>query len=102
MADSEEDYSIRDSDAQTIADRESWLRSLGMMPYTDQHEFWTKMDKENIESRKIHSLSFFLINQNDDYVSVLMEETVDNLLPCETVPGKITDGFKQHLDTLKQ
>ena len=45
---------------------------------------------------------FSLINHNDDYISVLMEETVDSLPPCEKMPGEITDGFKQHLDILKQ
>lgn len=53
MNDPEEDYLIEDSNAQSIADRESWLRSFGMMPYTDKCEFWTKLDKENIESRKV-------------------------------------------------
>jgi len=36
------------------------------------------------------------------YISVLMGELVDDLPPCEKVPGKITEDFKEHLDALKQ
>ncbi|KEQ73941.1 hypothetical protein M436DRAFT_23458, partial [Aureobasidium namibiae CBS 147.97] len=64
----------------SIADRESWLRSFGMTPYTTRHEYFTETDKENIESRK----------------------TVDDLPPCEKIPGKVTEDFKNHLDALKQ
>ena len=59
MADLEEDSLIDDSYAQSIADRESWLQSFGMTPYTAGREFWTKIDKENVESRKIRGKSFF-------------------------------------------
>ena len=30
-----------------------------------------------------------------------MGELVDDLPPCEKVPGKITEDFKEHLDALK-
>lgn len=70
----EDDYLIEDSDAQSIADRESWLRCLGMMPYTDKHEYWTKLDKENVESRKVRGKLCPLINHNDDCISALMVE----------------------------
>jgi len=50
---------LEDSYAQSIADRESWLRSFGMTPYTTGHERFTETDKENIESRKIHGKVIF-------------------------------------------
>jgi len=90
---------LEDSYAQSIADRESWLRSFGMTPYTTGHERFTETDKENIESRKIHGKVLFTTIV---YISVLMGETVDDLPPCEKVPGKITEDFKEHLDALKQ
>lgn len=58
--DLEEDDPREDHHAQTIAERESWLRSFGMMPYTTPEKFLSKMNMENIESRKIHGMLFFL------------------------------------------
>jgi hypothetical protein len=54
--DLEEDDPREDHYAQTIAERESWLRSFGMMPYTTPDEFMSKMNVENIESRKLHGM----------------------------------------------
>jgi hypothetical protein len=100
MADLEEDDPREDHYAQNIADRESWLRSFGMTPYTTPDRFMAKMNKENIKSRKIYGMFFFwpfLMTKQ-----VLMERIVDGLPPCEKVPGKVTDGFKQYLNGLKQ
>jgi hypothetical protein len=45
-----EDDPREDHYAQTIAERESWLRSFGMVPYTTPDKFMAKMNRENIES----------------------------------------------------
>jgi hypothetical protein len=58
----EEDDPREDHYAQTIAERESWLRSFGMVPYTTPDKFMSKINRENIESRKVQSKSFLLVD----------------------------------------
>jgi hypothetical protein len=62
----EEDDPREDHYAQTIAERESWLRSFGMTPYTTPDKFMAKINRENIESRKIRGMSFFLVDDDDE------------------------------------
>jgi hypothetical protein len=100
--DLEEDDPREDHYAQIIAERESWLRSFGMMPYTTLDEFVSKMNKENIESRKIHGM-LFLFDQPPMTENQVADGIVaDDLPPCEKVPGVVTEGFKEHMDALKE
>jgi hypothetical protein len=62
----EEDDPREDHYAQTIAERESWLRSFGMTPYTTPDKFMAKINRENIESRKIKGMSFSLVDDDDE------------------------------------
>jgi hypothetical protein len=100
MADLEDDDPREDHYAQSIADRDSWLRSFGMTPYTTSDKFMAKINKENIESRRIHGMPS-LINHHSQN-KILTEQSVDDLPPCEKIPGKLTADFKEHLDSLKQ
>ena len=64
MADLEEDDRREDQYAQNIAERESWLRSFGMTPYTTPDEFLDKINKENIESRKTYGMFCSVVNRS--------------------------------------
>jgi hypothetical protein len=64
MADFEDDDPREDHYAQRIADRESWLRNFGMTPYTTPDKVMSKINKENIESRKIQGI---VPSMNHDY-----------------------------------
>jgi hypothetical protein len=67
MADFEEDDPRGDRYAQNIADRESWLHSFGMNPYTAPDKIMSKISKENIESRKINGMLFSSVHSKDEY-----------------------------------
>jgi hypothetical protein len=71
-----------------------------MTPYTTPNKVMDKINKENIESRKIHGM-LLLINHTYR-IEILTKRSVDDLPPCEKIPGKLTAGFKEHLDSLKE
>ncbi|KEQ64781.1 uncharacterized protein M437DRAFT_64406 [Aureobasidium melanogenum CBS 110374] len=79
----------QDSLADDIVEREAWLRSFGMTPYTSPGDF----DMSKIKKKSAEFLEEKKINGT---------LSVDKLPSCEKIPGKVTASFKQHLNALKQ
>ncbi|KAH0367579.1 hypothetical protein KCU65_g4578, partial [Aureobasidium melanogenum] len=75
----------QDSLAEDIVEREAWLRSFGMTPYTSPGDY----DMSKIKKMRAEFLKEKKIN-------------VDKLPSCEKIPGKVTASFKQHLNALRQ
>ncbi|KAH0261835.1 hypothetical protein KCU91_g13779, partial [Aureobasidium melanogenum] len=75
----------QDSLAEYFVEREAWLRSFGMTPYTSPGDY----DMSRIKKKRAE----FLEERKID---------VDQLPSCEKIPGKVTASFEQHLNALKQ
>ncbi|KAG9548164.1 hypothetical protein KCU79_g15063, partial [Aureobasidium melanogenum] len=75
----------QDSLAEYFVEREAWLRSFGMTPYTSSGDY----DMSRIKKKRAELLEEKKID-------------VDRLPSCEKIPGKVTASFKQHLNALKQ
>ncbi|KAH0016285.1 hypothetical protein KCU78_g7903, partial [Aureobasidium melanogenum] len=71
--------------AEYFVEREAWLRSFGMTPYTSPGDY----DMSKIKKKRAE----FLEEKKID---------VGKLPSCEKIPGKVTASFKQHLNALKQ
>ncbi|THX99828.1 hypothetical protein D6D02_09086 [Aureobasidium pullulans] len=69
--------------AHDIVEKEAWLRSFGMAPYTSPSDYnISKVNKKRVES--------------------LNTTNTQNLPACENIPGVLSAGFKHHLEGLKQ
>ncbi|CAD0050593.1 unnamed protein product [Aureobasidium pullulans] len=69
--------------AHDIVEKEAWLRSFGMAPYTSPSDYnISKVNKKRAESLK--------------------KTNTQNLPACEKIPGVLSAGFKHHLEGLKQ
>ncbi|KAK6006355.1 hypothetical protein QM012_006765 [Aureobasidium pullulans] len=84
MADDMEEI-LADLFAQQIVEREAWLRSFGMTPYTSPGDYnMSRVKEKRAEFEEETTLQ------------------VDKLPSCEKMAGKVTVSFKQHLNALKQ
>ncbi|KAG9651436.1 hypothetical protein KCU95_g19212, partial [Aureobasidium melanogenum] len=71
--------------AQQIVEREAWLRSFGMTPYTSPGDYdMPRLKRKRAEFQEEKKIQ------------------ADKLPPCEQMAGKVTASLKQHLNALKQ
>jgi hypothetical protein len=92
----------QDSLAEYFVEREVWLRSFGMTPYTSPGDYdMSKIKKKRAEFLEEKKIDGTLSGPYDDlkYTDLKL---VDKLPSCEKIPGKVTASFKQHIDALKQ
>ncbi|THX46822.1 hypothetical protein D6D06_09903 [Aureobasidium pullulans] len=86
--------------AHDIVEKEAWLRSFGMAPYTSPSDYnISKVNKKRAESLKKTNSMF---SSPPAARIVLTEDAAQNLPACEKIPGVLSAGFKHHLEGLKQ
>lgn len=87
----------------SIAERETWLKSYGMMPYTHMLEN-NEYDIEKFDAYK--AIGRHLFHPTPGYfLPILMHhiEEVGKQFPvCKDTPGVLSDEFKQHLEQRKE